>query len=100
MEKNTSIPKIHIGEIIKSTVQQYNQNYGSSQAWLARKIGCSGSNINKIFERRSIDTELLLKISIALGINLFETYNEVIEANLPKRQNNQIKSNQGDIEAS
>lgn len=80
MEKNTSIPKIHIGEIIKSAVQQYNQNYGSSQAWLARKIGYSGSNINKIFERRSIDTELLLKISIAIGVNLFEPYNKIFEA--------------------
>lgn len=40
-------------------------------AWLARKLNCDRTNIYDIFKRRSIDTELLLRISIVLKVNFF-----------------------------
>ncbi|MBD5313226.1 MAG: XRE family transcriptional regulator [Duncaniella sp.] len=42
--------------------------------WLADELGCNRSNIYKIFNRRSIDSELLLRISNALGRNFFQPY--------------------------
>lgn len=75
-KKSTDGYNVQIGEIIKEVVHERCIN----QAKLARVIGCSGANINKIFGRSSIDTELLLRISLAIGVNLFEPYNKIFEA--------------------
>lgn len=45
-----------------------------SVVWLARKLNCNRTNIYKIFNRSTIDTELLLKISNVLRRNFFEEY--------------------------
>lgn len=45
-----------------------------SVVWLARKLNCNRTNIYKIFNRSTIDTELLLKISNVLQRNFFEEY--------------------------
>ena len=42
--------------------------------WLSRKLNCNRTNVYKIFNRTSIDTELLLKISNVLKRNFFEPY--------------------------
>lgn len=73
-KKSTDGYNVHIGEIIKKEFHERCIN----QAKLARVIGCSGGNINKIFGRNSIDTELLLRISITIGVNLFEPYNKIM----------------------
>lgn len=39
--------------------------------WLAKKINCDRTNIYKIFQRPSIDTELLARISKALDYDFF-----------------------------
>ncbi len=74
-KKNTDGYNVQIGEIIKKEFHEHCIN----QAKFARLIGCSGGNINKIFGRNSIDTELLLRISLAIGVNLFEPYNKMFE---------------------
>lgn len=45
-----------------------------SVVWLARKLNCNRTNIYKIFNRSTIDTELLLRISNVLQRNFFEEY--------------------------
>ena len=40
-------------------------------SWLAKKINCDRTNIYKIFQRPSIDTELLSRISKALEHDFF-----------------------------
>ena len=42
--------------------------------WLARKINCERPNIYYIFQQPSINTELLLKISIALNHDFSSYY--------------------------
>ncbi len=39
--------------------------------WLAKKINCDRTNVYKIFQRPSIDTELLSRISKALDYDFF-----------------------------
>lgn len=72
--------KIHIGEIIKQELA----GQGRSITWLANKIGCSRENLYKIFGRSWIHTDMLQKISIALGYDFFKVYTKWYE-----RQKNQ-----------
>ena len=65
---------IHIGSIIR----KYMYNHGISPQWLASKIGCNRSKIYKIYEKKSIDTDLLIKISEILNYNFLDEYREEI----------------------
>ena len=53
---------IHIGSIIKEKFEKH----GASVSWFARQLCCDRTNIYSIFKRESIDTALLVKISIIL----------------------------------
>jgi len=56
---------IHIGHLIKSVFDMS----GMTVSELARQIHCERTNVYKIFNRRSIDVELLVKISEILNHN-------------------------------
>lgn len=62
--------QIFIGKIIEEELR----NQERSVVWLSRKLNCNRTNVYKIFNRTSIDTELLLKISNILKRNFFEVY--------------------------
>lgn len=57
--------KLHIGHMVKSVFDES----GLSVAEFARRIHCERTNVYKIFNRRSIDVELLVKISEILNHN-------------------------------
>jgi len=61
---------IHIGEIIKNLVK----SKGISVTSFADKINYSRRNVYEIFDKKTIDTGLLVKISNVLGKNLFLLY--------------------------
>ena len=61
---------IHIGKEIKMRLEQQERSPG----WLAKKINCDRTNIYKIFQRASIDTDLLLRISKALKHDFFAIF--------------------------
>ena len=63
---------IHIGQLIKTELELQER----TPAWLAKKINCDRTNIYRIFNRSSIDTELLSRISIALNRNFFAELSE------------------------
>ncbi len=50
-----------------------------SVVWLANKLNCNRTNVYKIFQRSSLDAELLLKISNVLKRNFFESYTNRLE---------------------
>ena len=62
--------EIFIGKIIEDELRSQER----SVVWLSQKLDCNRTNIYKIFNRRSIDAELLLKISNALHRNFFDCY--------------------------
>lgn len=66
---------IFIGKLIQEELRVQQK----SVVWLARELGCNRINIYKIFNRRSIDAELLLRISRVLGRNFFEPYIEHLD---------------------
>lgn len=59
---------IHIGQLIKTELELQER----TPTWLAKKINCDRTNIYRIFDRESIDTALLSRISTALNRNFFE----------------------------
>ena len=65
---------IHIGQLIKDELERQER----SVSWFARKLYCDRSNIYKIFKRSTIDTELLMRISVVLHHDFFSDYIEVL----------------------
>ena len=61
------IKDIHIGKIIC----QHLADEGRSKKWLAKKVHYEYSNFCKILQNQFIDTELLIRISIALKYDFF-----------------------------
>ena len=59
-----------IGQLIEEELRRQER----TPTWLARKINCERSNIYYIFTLRSINTELLRQISLALGRDFFREY--------------------------
>ncbi len=63
---------VHVGNEIKRVMK----DQGRSVTWLSHQLYCDRTNIYKIFSKSSIDTTLLLRISIALNHNFFSYLNE------------------------
>lgn len=59
---------IHIGKTIEKKLHDQRR----SATWLATKLGCTRVNIYEIFQRESLETNLLLSISEAFEHNFFE----------------------------
>ena len=56
-----------IGSLIKEELERQER----SISWFARKLSCDRSNVYRLFQKNSIDTELLTRISIILNRNFF-----------------------------
>lgn len=66
---------IHIGSIIKEKFDERSL----SVSWFASQLCCDRTNIYSIFKRESIDTSLLVKISIILNHDFFKYYSQDLE---------------------
>ena len=76
---------IHIGKIIKDTLKSREIDVTD----FAKKISYTRGNVYKIFNKASIDTDLLLKINKVLGENLFLKY--VSDEDIIVHRNGKIK---------
>ncbi|MBQ8204547.1 MAG: XRE family transcriptional regulator [Alistipes sp.] len=56
-----------IGELIKRELSRQERTV----VWFANRLSCDRTNVYRIFAKRSLDTELLVRISIVLGHNFF-----------------------------
>ena len=63
----------HIGQIIEKELHRQER----SVTWFARRLYCDRTNVYNIFRRQSLDTELLLRISIILEYNFFQIYSDI-----------------------
>lgn len=65
---------MHIGNRIRDILKER----GQSVVWLARQLSYSRTNIYKLFGKSTIDTGVLLRISVILHHDFFTEYsNEV-----------------------
>lgn len=58
---------MHIGEAIKKELERQ----GKTVVWFAKQIPCHRTNVYHIFEKASIDTHLLMRISEILKHDFF-----------------------------
>lgn len=56
-----------IGSLIKEELERQER----SVSWFARKLSCDRSNVYRLFQKESIDTRLLARISIVLNHDFF-----------------------------
>ena len=64
--------RVHIGNLIKEELVKQERTV----SWFARKLYCDRANVYNIFSRKSIDTDLLMRISRILNRDFFEFYSE------------------------
>ncbi|MDR2962221.1 MAG: XRE family transcriptional regulator [Bacteroidales bacterium] len=67
---------------IGTIIQEQLHNRERSAAWLAKKLHCDASNFSKKLKKNSIDTELLMRISLALEYNFFAPYFDAVKTEL------------------
>ena len=70
--------QIHIGQIIREELRRQ----GHTNEWLADRIHVHPRTVQKIFLKSTIDTQQLLAISQAMGINFFHFYSARITPNV------------------
>ena len=56
-----------IGTMIREELERQERTV----AWLARKLNCDRSNVYRLFQKHSIDTALLQRLSVILGRDFF-----------------------------
>ncbi len=56
-----------IGTMIKEELERQER----SVSWLARKLSCDRSNVYRLFQKHSIDTALLQRLSVILNRDFF-----------------------------
>ncbi len=56
-----------IGNLIKEELEKQERTV----SWFARKLACDRSNVYRLFQKESIDTRLLTRISIILQHDFF-----------------------------
>lgn len=65
---------IHIGKEIRKQLELQ----GKTTVWLAQELGCHRTNIYKIYDKSTIDTSVLLRISRILKYDFFSLYSNVL----------------------
>ena len=78
-----NILMIHIGKQIRQKMEERQKTV----VWLSKHLSCSRANVYKIFEKYSVDTEMLARISAILNFDFFSLYSEDI-----KKKNKDRKS--------
>lgn len=78
--------EIFIGDLIEKELRRQER----SVSWLARKLNCDRTNVYDIFKRRSIDSELLCNISVALNVNFFDHYNKMFEEKISEQRDHYL----------
>lgn len=67
-----NILMIHIGTQIRQKMEERQKTV----VWLAEQLSCSRTNVYKIFEKYSVSTEQLARISTILDFDFFSLYSE------------------------
>lgn len=78
---------IHIGTQIRQKMEERQKTV----VWLAEQLSCSRTNVYKIFEKYSVSTEQLARISTILDFDFFSLYSENVRI---KKEKGMQKSQQ------
>lgn len=76
-----SIPEVSIGRLIQDELKHQERTV----TWLSRKIHCDRRNIYDIFNRNNIDSNLLMRISMAMGVDFFKVFSDSLQLTINQR---------------
>lgn len=79
------MPMLPIGQLIKEELASQERTV----SWFARKLHLDRSNVYRLFQKNSVDTDLLSRISLILDRNFFEE----LSSNFRERQSAARKGN-------
>lgn len=65
---------MHIGMLIRLRLEEK----GKSVVWFSRELSCSRTNVYKIFDKPSINTDMLRRISHILDYDFFKLYSDTL----------------------
>jgi plasmid maintenance system antidote protein VapI len=66
--------QLHIGYIIRDELRRQ----GRTNQWLADQMSIDRSTLQRLFNKSSIDTQQLFRISKILGKDLFRYYSDML----------------------
>lgn len=69
---------LHIGHEIQQELRRQER----SVAWFARRLACDRTNVYRIFDKESLDTRLLMRISAILERDFFVLYSQQLNTEL------------------
>lgn len=69
------ISDFNVGDCIKKFLKKE----GRSENWLARSVYCDPGNFNRTLKKKSIDMDLLRRISVKLRHNFFADYARFVD---------------------
>jgi hypothetical protein len=69
---------LHIGHEIQQELRRQER----SVAWFARRLACDRTNVYRIFDKESLDTRLLMRISTILMRDFFVLYSQQLNTEL------------------
>ena len=78
---NQTIKNLQFGDVslhIGQKIQEIAKQHRISTTMLAEMVSTSRQNMRMIFQRKSMDTDLLVRISKVLKHNFFQYYNEEV----------------------
>ena len=78
-----SILMIHIGKQIRQKMEEHQKTV----VWLAEQLSCSRTNVYKIFDKYSLDTEMLARISTIIEFDFFSLYSKDVKRKKEKEVN-------------
>lgn len=77
---------IHIGHLIQAQMKADKR----SISWLASQIPCTRNHVYKIFNKPTLDSNLILRISEAMQFNFFQYYTEEFKKNMEVRTGEKV----------
>lgn len=83
MPANQQLAMEPIGTIIKEELERQER----SVSWFARKLSCDRSNVYRLFQKHSIDTALLSRISVILNRDFFKELSNLLPPGINKERN-------------
>ena len=82
VKKKTSM-SVHIGKEIEKKMREQRM----SVVGLSRELGCHRTNIYRIFDSATVDTGVLLRLSVIFGCDFFRLYSEELTQRKSKTDN-------------
>ena len=73
--------ELHIGHLIQAQLKADKRSVG----WLSREIGCTRNHVYKIFNKASLDSDLIFRISKAMNFNFFQYHTAAFLENMKTR---------------